>query len=427
MASKIRFFGMTCAVALLAITGFLLLPEFHASDNAVASSATLGSLTEKIARGSYLTRIGNCALCHTARGADSYAGGRSIVTPFGTVFSSNLTPDTRFGIGAWTASDFWRALHHGQSKDGRLLSPAFPYTSYTHVTRDDSDAIWAFLQTVKPSAQPPIAHAMAWPFGTQFALKTWRTLYFAPGSGPTPARGEYLVRGLGHCYECHGQRNALGALTSASPDRGGVLPGSTWYAPSLRMASEASVARWDQAAIVRFLKTGMSGTSWAGGPMTEVVTHGTQYLSDGDAAAVAAFLRDQGLDTAVATPLAIPPSPSTVPNAKSAQSYKALYEKHCADCHGKQGEGESGAYPALAGNRALNMVNINNLVLKLMYGGFSPTSVASPRPFGMPPFMLTLNDMEMAGVVTYIRTSWGNTGASINEFDINKLRSSLTP
>jgi mono/diheme cytochrome c family protein len=174
-------------------------------------------------RGAYLARLGNCALCHTARGGDAYAGGVGVETPFGTVFSSNITPDKAQGIGAWSAQDFWGALHEGRSRDGHLLYPAFPYTSYTHVTREDSDAIYSYLQTLPASQASNVAHAVRWPFNTQAALAVWRGLGFTPSSqAAVPvvaqsadflrARGAYLVMGLGHCAQCHSPRNFLGAI-----------------------------------------------------------------------------------------------------------------------------------------------------------------------------------------------------------------------
>ena len=175
---------------------------------------------QQIALGRYLALVGNCAGCHTAPGGVAYAGGRGIETPFGTVYASNLTPDAATGIGSWTPAHFWRALHHGRSKDGRLLNPVFPYASYTHVSRADADAIHAWLRTLAPVAQPNREHALRWPYRSQVALAVWRALYFRPAAATQvtdasrPAdwnRGAYLARGLGHCVECHSARNALGA------------------------------------------------------------------------------------------------------------------------------------------------------------------------------------------------------------------------
>src|SRR3569623_2814181 len=170
-----------------------------------------------VARGAYLARVGNCIACHTERGGTPFAGGRAVETPCGTVHSSNLTPDAATGIGAWSSSDFWRALHNGRSRDGRLLAPAFPYPNYTRVTREDSDAIFAYLRSLPAVQRANTPHNLRWPYSTQAALAVWRALYFTPGSyqadkshPPEWNRGAYLVMGLGHCSACHTARNALG-------------------------------------------------------------------------------------------------------------------------------------------------------------------------------------------------------------------------
>jgi cytochrome c553 len=380
-------------------------------------------------QGAYLARLGNCAHCHTARGGPPYAGGRAVDTPFGEVFSSNITSDPVYGIGAWSADDFWRALHHGEAKDGRLLYPAFPYTSYTRISRADADVLFAFLKTVPPQPRVNQAHALRWPFSTQIALRAWRTLFFSPAStAPVGAslvppgtlalqRGAYLVEGLGHCLECHGARNALGALSGAPV--GSVLPASQWFAPSLNDTAQASVATWSVEEIARFLQTGLNGQAQAQGPMAEVVQHGTQYLTDSDAQAMAQYLK------------ALPQTTSKVARNDAARTGLSagakLYETHCADCHGLQGQGRVNAYPALAGNRAVLLDNANNLIHSVLNGGFAAATAGNSRPFGMPPFLLQLNDGEIAAVLTYVRNAWGNQAGALTEFDINKLRRSQAP
>jgi len=400
----------------------------------VSAMSTASSVpnADSVARGAYLARAGNCMACHTTRGGTPYAGGRGIDTPFGTVFSSNLTPDNATGIGTWSADDFWGALHHGRAKDGRLLYPAFPYTSYTRVTRPDADALYAFLRSLPKTAAPNTPHALRWPYSTQAALWAWRTLYFTPG-GQTPVagksevwnRGAYLVQGLGHCSACHAARNALGATSQPTDLAGGLIPMQNWYAPSLSSHNEASVADWDTAHVVALLKTGVSPRGSVIGPMADVVRGSTQHLSDDDLNAMAVFLKD------------LPQAPGTAVNAKPvattftqvAQRGAKIYEKQCAQCHGDQGTGVSGAYPPLAGNRAVTQPNVTNLVQIVMYGGFAPATAGNPRPFGMPPYVLALGDSDIAAVLTYIRSAWGNRASSVSgvpdvsELDVNRFRS----
>lgn len=392
----------------------------------VAAAAPGDSL---IARGAYLARAGNCMTCHTARGGEPYAGGRAISTPFGTVFTSNLTPDNKTGMGTWSSAHFWRALHNGRSKNGRLLYPAFPYTNYTQVTREDSDALFAYLGSLTAVAQPNRPHALRFPFQSQAALAVWRALYFSPGVYQPEAsrnaewnRGAYLVKGLGHCSACHTARNALGASSQALDLAGGLIPMQNWYAPSLTSPHEAGVGGWDRERIVRLLKNGVSPGASVTGPMAEVVLRSTQHLSREDLGAMAQFLKElpnaRQESDAPTTPSA--PAAPAVNGAK-------LYEQHCEQCHGHDGQGVANAYPALAGNRAVTMKPTVNLVQIVLNGGYAPATQGNPRPFGMPPFVLVLSDGDMAAVLTHIRTSWGNQASAVTPLEVNRLHANNAP
>jgi mono/diheme cytochrome c family protein len=373
-----------------------------------------------IERGAYLARAGNCAGCHSARGGQPYAGGRAIPTPFGTVFAGNLTPDAETGLGRWSADAFWRAMHHGQSRDGRLLVPAFPYDSYTRVSREDSDALHAFLGSLPAVSQANRPHALRWPFNTQLALAVWRTLYFEPQAfTPEPAqsaewnRGAYLVRGLGHCAACHSARDALGG--TAGDLTGGRLPAPAWLAPSLRAESEAGVQHWDTARTVELLQRGTTAGASVMGPMAEVVFESTQHLSAADLRAMAVYLQS------------LAPQAIARPSFKPARGEQLalgekVYGQHCADCHGKQGQGAPGAYPALAGNRAVTQAEAANPVLAVLGGGFAPATVGNPQPYGMPPYRTLLTDAEIAAVVSHLRQSWGNRASPVLPQDVQRLR-----
>jgi len=381
--------------------------------------------TAQVTQGAYLARAGNCMACHTAQGGTPFAGGRPIKTPFGTVYSSNLTRDAKAGLGQWSAHDFWQAMHHGRSKNGRLLNPAFPYTNFTQVTRADSDALFAFLQTVPASSQTNRDHAMRWPFGTQAALAVWRTLYFTPGTFAADAtqtaqwnRGAYLVRGLGHCSACHSPRNALGGVRPDDDLAGGMITSQNWYATSLRQPLKAGDSVQHAQNIKALLQTGIHPQGAALGPMAEVVKSSTQHLSDIDLNAMVTFLS--------ALPPASEPAAKTRGNPLTSQADSEggakLYEKHCVQCHGAQGEGVAGAYPALASNRNTTQANPANLVQIVLYGGFAPATHKNPRPFGMPPFVLQMNDKETASVLNFIRHSWGNQAPTVTELEVNQVR-----
>lgn len=401
----------------------------------VAASAPPGPASaatpQVVARGEYLARAGDCMACHTARGGAAFAGGLALATPFGTVYTSNLTPDDETGIGTWSSADFWRALHNGRAKSGRLLSPAFPYTNYTRITREDSDALYAWLRTLAPVHQPNRPNALRWPYNTQVALAVWRALFFRPQTyQPDPTRttdwnrGAYLVQGLGHCSACHSARNVLGATSSSLDLAGGLIPIQNWYAPSLQSPREAGVADWSVPDIVRLFKTGATRQGWVTGPMAEVVLRSTQYLSQEDLVSIARYLKALPGAQADAPPAARTPLPVS---AVVAQAGAKLYQDRCAQCHGDAGQGVPNAYPALAGNRAVTMARPANLVQMVLYGGFAPATAGNPRPFGMPPYVLALSDSEIAAVLTHIRTSWGNRAGPVTEYEVNRLRNTAAP
>lgn len=379
-----------------------------------------------VARGEYLARAGNCMACHTAPGGTPWAGGRAMDTPFGTIYTSNLTPDPTTGLGQWTADDFWKALHEGRARDGRLLYPAFPYTSYTRVTRADADAIWAWLQTLPPVEQPNRPHALRFPYDTQAALLAWRALYFKPGVFVADAtrsedwnRGAYLVQGLGHCSACHAPRNALGASSDPDALAGGLMPVQNWYAPSLTSPHEAGVADWAKDDIVALLRDGVSGNATVAGPMAEVVFGSTQYLSAADLDAMAVYLKSLPVTQSVKA------ESTGVLDELRRERGAQLYGEHCADCHGERGEGKPGIWPALAGNRAVTMDPPANTVRIVLGGGYAPATRGNPRPYGMPPFAAALSDDEVALVVSHIRGSWGNTAAPVSSLDVQRLRGNL--
>lgn len=393
-------------------------------DMAAAAPAVPAS-TEQITRGAYLAQAGNCMACHTSRGGTPYAGGAAIPTPFGAIYGSNLTPDREHGIGAWSSTEFWRALHHGRSRDGRLLYPAFPYTSFTQVTREDSDALFAYLQSLPAAPQPNRAHALRWPYNQQAALAVWRALFFRAETYTAVAmqtpewnRGAYLVRGLGHCAACHTTRNTLGATDDSQALAGGLIPMQNWYAPALTSASESGVADWPQQDIVALLHTGVSPRGWVTGPMAEVVLRSTQHLTQPDLLAMASYLKSLPQTAPQPTPARVAPS-----NAVATLGAK-LYEQNCAQCHGDDGKGAGGIYPPLAGNRGVTMASNANLIQVVLHGGFAPATAGNPRPYGMPPYVLKLSDSDIAAVLTHVRGAWGNSAPAVSELDVTRLRSS---
>jgi mono/diheme cytochrome c family protein len=347
----------------------------------------------------------------------------ALQTPFGAIYTSNLTPDEKTGIGAWTADDFWQAMHEGRSRDGRLLYPAFPYPDYTLVTREDSDAIFAYLQSLAPAERPNRPHQLRFPYNTQSALRAWRALFFKPAvftADETKSaewnRGAYLVRGLGHCAACHSTRNVFGAIREEDLLAGGLSPMQNWYAPSLASPREAGVADWKTQDVVALLKTGVAPGASVMGPMASVVYASTQYLSDADLEGIAVFLKALPEQTAHSAKESA--SSDQAPNERGGK----IYEEHCAQCHGDSGEGSPGRYPALAGNRAVVLADPTNVIRAVLDGGYLPATAGNPRPYGMPPFAHMLGDSDVAAVVSWIRDAWGNGASPVTNLQVLQYR-----
>ena len=418
--------GVVLAVLLLVAAGLVAWLNVAGEDPLVGDAGAFAATPEQVAHGAYLARAGNCAACHTDRGGAAFAGGKGIATPFGTVFASNLTPDARTGIGAWSAAQFWRALHNGRSADGRLLYPAFPYPNFTEITRADSDALFAYLRSQVPVTQVNRPHALRFPYNLQASLAVWRAMFFAPGVYEPVVersvqwnRGAYLVRSLGHCAACHSPRNAFGATRDSLELSGGLIPLQNWYAPSLASSAEAGVADWSNADVAALLKTGLTPRGAALGPMAEVVFRSTQYLHDSDIAAMAEFLKS--------LPQTPPHALAALKIDKDAQAHgAALYKDHCAACHGANGEGGSGpngvVYVPLAGNRKVLLETPTNLIHIVVNGGFPPTTAGNPRPYGMPPFGPSLSDAEIALLASYVRGAWGNAAPTVSALDVLNAR-----
>lgn len=420
-----RALGIVAAaivVIALAIFEYQKLYDPGSEQQAVLSSTP----AEQVARGAYLARAGDCMACHTVRGGQPYAGGRVIPTPYGNMFSPNITPDGTTGIGSWTANDFWRAMHNGKSKNGDFLYPVFPYPNYTKVTRDDADAIFAYLKTVAPVNQPNQQHALRFPYNQRFLLAAWRALYFRPGTyhadESKPAawnRGAYLVQGLGHCNACHTSRTVLGATDVDADLAGGLIPMLNWYAPSLTSDEEAGVGKWEEQEIVDLLKTGVSAKGAVFGPMSEVVERSLQHLSDSDIKAMAGYLKSLPQTDTPSNPIAV----GSAQDEESVMKLGAkLYDKHCSDCHQQDGKGRPPAYAPLAGNRALTMHSAVNPIRMVLNGGYPPSTSGNQRPFGMPPFGYLLNDAEVAAVVSYMRNSWGNHADLVAPSEVRRFR-----
>lgn len=421
---KIALFILLVILAIPAtIVGF----QWWHEPDAVHSSAAVTDTAAQIVKGEYLARAGDCMACHTSRGGKAYAGGRAIPTPFGDIYSPNITPDVATGIGSWSADDFWRALHNGKSKDGSFLYPAFPYPNYTKVTRADSDAMHAYFKTLPAISQPRREHALRFPYNQRWLLAGWRALYFKPGVYQPDTgqsldwnRGAYLVQGLGHCSACHTNRNVLGAPEEKADLAGGMIPVLNWYAPSLTSDVEAGLGHWEVQHISDLLKTGVSPRGTVFGPMAEVVRESLQHLSDPDIDAMSGYLKSLPQNGGAHEVPSVHMSPRQTDYVLKLGA--KLYEDNCAECHQENGSGKAPDYPPLAGNRSVTLPSSVNPIRIVLNGGYPPSTHGNPRPYGMPPYGPFLDDGEVAAVVSYIRNAWGNRSGMVTPAEISQYR-----
>jgi len=376
----------------------------------------------QIERGRYLAAVGDCTACHTGPAGPAFAGGLALNTPFGTIYSSNITPDRKTGIGAWSEDDFWRALHDGKRRDGSQLYPAMPYPWTTHVTREDSDAIFAYLRTLPAVERPKPANDLFPPLNLRVSVDAWNLLYFKPEIfAPDPQqseawnRGAYIVTGLGHCGACHTRLNMLGAAEDSHPLQGNTLDG--WYAPDIAGKPPSGPGAWTDDETVAYLQTGRNDRALATGPMADVVMHSTQHMTPADLRAISVYLH--------ALPNAAPTPSAPAADAKRHAAGMALYQDNCAACHGAQGNGATQLIPSLIGDGAVTGADPITVLRAILHGATGNHTSFAPSDPAMPAFDWKLSDAEVAAVATYVRTSWGNQASAVDASAARALREKL--
>jgi mono/diheme cytochrome c family protein len=379
--------------------------------------AALGQAqTPQVARGQYLAQAGDCISCHTVTGGAPFAGGYRLNTPYGYLLAPNITPEPETGIGSWTADDFYRSLHQGVNKQGQNLYPAMPYDFYTAVTREDSDAIYAYLRTVKPVRNAVDVNHLDFPYNQRLSMAAWRELYFTERTykaDPTKSaawnRGAYLVEGLAHCGGCHSPRNAMGAVEKDKAFTGAGIDG--WFALNLTSDIATGLGSWTVAEIVTYLKTGTyQGKTTVVGPMAEVVQNSTSHLTDADLAAMAQYLKSVPADSTLRAGRQI--------YYPERQRGAAVYNQFCSGCHQSNGQGVAGQFPPLAGNPVVLAPDPTNVFMVILQG---VPAQGAYKP--MPAFAPQLNDQQIADLVNYLRSTWGNNApANASATNIQKLR-----
>ena len=396
-----------------------------------ASTTAVGLLSEPVAqdapdadqirRGQYLVVLGDCMSCHVRPGGQPFAGGYGLNTPFGTIYSSNITPDPDTGIGVWSGDDFYRAMHQGVGRHGENLYPAFPYPWFTRVSRADTDAILAYLKTVPPVRYTPPANKLPFPLNVRAMVKVWNLLFFkeaplaSPASAADPvARGAEIVNGLGHCSDCHSPKNFLGAEKASRAFQGGTL--DNWVAADLTSNPHTGLGNWSAQDTAEFLATGRNPRAGAGGSMAEVVTYSTSLMNDTDRAAVAAYLK---------TLPARPDDNPAAPDPAAMKTGAEIFSDACASCHLEGAVGQPRFFPPLKGSAGAQQPDATGLVHLILAGGRVGATEARPSPLAMPSFAWKLSDQQVADVATYVRNSWGNRATPVDVGLVSKVRNKL--
>lgn len=373
----------------------VLLAAIVAGGRPAAAQLTLIEL------GEYLARAGDCVSCHTANGGVLFAGGVRVDTPFGYMLSPNITPDPDTGLGRWSSTDFYRALHDGVNKNGKDMFPTMPYDFYTKLTRADVDALYAYLRTIKPVRNAVDVNHLHFPFNLRWTMGAWRELYFTEGTYEPDAtksatwnRGAYLVEALGHCSDCHSPRNLLGGIQKSRSFSGAVIDG--WFAVDLTSDIATGLGSWSVDELAAYLKTGVTrDKNTALGPMAAFIRDSTSYLTDADRLAMAEYLKSIPPDSRLRTGR-VAPDPTKQRGAQ-------FYTDHCSSCHQSLGRGIVGVFPPLIGNLDVLAAGPDNILQVILRG--IPARAGS---IAMPGFRTQLTDQQVADIANYVRTSWGN-------------------
>ncbi len=386
------------------------------------------SETELVSRGQYLVTAGNCASCHTVRGGEFMAGGLPFQTPFGTMYSTNLTPDHDTGIGSWSDREFLNSMRFGVRPNGEHLYPAFPYTAFTKVVDEDMAAMYAYLQSIPAVKQTAPANNLVFPFNVRALLPLWKFLYldadeFQYNSNESEQwnRGAYLVEALGHCSACHSPRNALGAEKSAlamsggeyldEVDEGKYVP---WSAPNLT-GSDQALNLWSHQDIADYLKTARNDFIESFGPMNEVIMNSTRHLSESDISSMAVYLKSlPSIDVAS----------SGEPDPQIMGRGRTIYNLHCGTCHLPTGEGDPEMAPKLnKGSLVVQAKNPASMINAILYSPKTPGAPLLPKwRHPMEEFQYELDDEEVAAVATFIRNSWENSAGVVTSAQVKRQR-----
>jgi mono/diheme cytochrome c family protein len=381
-----------------------------------------------VERGAYLARAADCMVCHTTAGGKEYAGGLGFKLPFGTLYSTNITPDKDTGIGNYSDQDFLAAMHRGIRRDGARLYPAMPFTSYTYISDADALAIKAYLFSLPPVRAAAPENTLMFPFNQRWAMGFWSALFnpdtrFEPDTSKSPEwnRGAYLAEALAHCGECHTPRNLAFALDNRRKFAGAVTAG--WRAFNISSDKTTGIGGWSDDDLASYLAIGHApGHGTASGPMGEAVDQSLSQLTPEDIGAVVAYLRSVPATPSPDLPATLaPPAPAshrdggTTPDPRG----KMVFQGACVSCHGWTGESSISPFATLTGAWAVNDPGATNVAQIVISG------TKRHRPDGavsMPAFGNAYSDVEIAAVANYVTARFGAKGSQLTAQDVAELR-----
>jgi mono/diheme cytochrome c family protein len=380
-------------------------------------------------RGQYLTRAADCIACHTTEDGQPFAGGRSFVLPFGTLYSTNITPDKKTGIGDYTDADWLRAIHKGIARDGTRLYPAMPYASYTYMTDEDALAIKAYLFSLPPVESPRPTNTLSFPFNQRWLMSFWSMMFnsdkrFEPNHERSAEwnRGAYLAEAMAHCGECHTPRTVAFSLDNRHKFAGAKQAG--WVAYNISSDKVTGIGDWKPEEIAQYVGSGhAAGRGTADGPMGEAVEYSLRYLTPADASAIAAYVATVPAVTGENQP-AVKQEPAPADHSMGVAAAvdprgKQVYEGACASCHDWSGLSPIVAYANLVGARAVNDPTATNLVQIVLAGSSRQNLHGNVY---MPDFGSAYSDAEVAAVANYVTARFGSTPSGVTAANVADLR-----
>ena len=417
----VRAFSIVAVIIVAGIVASALYVFYDVSMHAEDKGAASGPVTPALlARGEYLTRAADCAACHSAPNGKPFAGGLPFELPFGTIYSTNITADRETGIGNWSDDDFVRALHRGVAPGGRNLYPAFPYTSFTAMSRDDALAIKAYLFSLPQQHVANRKNDLSFPFSQRWGMAFWNLAFlrdrrFAPDPAQSAAvnRGAYLATALGHCGECHTPRNLGYGLEGGREFAGNVLEG--WHAYNITSDKRFGVGAWSDAQLASFLSSAHAqGRGSAAGPMAEAVENSLQYLTSEDISALVAYLRTVPAQTGEV-------NTGPAPRVQEPQDElgRHVFEGGCANCHQYNGDGRQTVYASLAGSRSVADPDGGNVIQIMLTG--AKYRIKDQNVY-MPPFGPAYSDAELAAVANYVIAHFGGKTGRVTPEAVAKRR-----